>query len=186
MKKFRRTVLIAAALLLIASSFAFASQIVFMTPGDMGERAHLVVRGEVAAVRSFWNEKRTKIFTRTTITIEHAYKGNAVPTVEILQLGGIVGNVKVTVDGALQWAQGEEVLLFLEPYTAGAYQVTGFSQGKFAIERDPETGEAYISRPALEGVELVTLGDDSVTADKGRMSKVPLDRFVADALAGTK
>jgi hypothetical protein len=33
--------------------------------------------------------------------------------------------------------------------------VSGFSQGKFALERDEETGEAFVTRAPLGGAELV-------------------------------
>jgi hypothetical protein len=148
----------------------------------MGQESPLVVQGKIASVQSFWNEKQTKIFTETVIDIDQTYKGQPRRSARILQLGGVVDNVRMTVHGALGWQPGEEVLLFLEEYDNDRYRVAGFSQGKFNIERDPATGEPFISRPALEGSEVLGApGKEGVVA-AARPARVPLQQFVNDAL----
>ena len=53
---------------------------------------------------------------------------------------------------------------------------------KFNIERDPVTGEAYIHRPALEGVEVLGAPpEDGRVVGTGPV-RVPLDEFVNQAL----
>ncbi|MFZ1948189.1 MAG: hypothetical protein WAW06_11635, partial [bacterium] len=90
-------------LVLGLSSLTQATQLLYKSPQDLGDEAAIVVRGRVESVESYWNTKHTKIFTRTRIAVDESYKGSAGPTVDIVQLGGVVGNVKVTVQGALQW-----------------------------------------------------------------------------------
>lgn len=141
---------------------------------QLGDQAAAVVRGEVGGVRSYWNEQRTKIFTEILVQTRETYKGAPGASVTILQLGGVVDNVRVTVHGALQWQPGEEVLLFLEPYRDGLYQVAGFSQGKLPIERDPATGEAYVR--SLTGAPAG--GKDLAR----RPQRIPLQSFVREAL----
>lgn len=170
--------------LVLLFPFASTAQLVQMTPKEMAAHADLVVRGSVSQVQSFWNDKHTKIFTKASITVAETYKGNKASSVDVLQLGGIVGNVKMTVEGALGWKEGEEVLLFLEPYAQGTHQVTGLSQGKFAVERDPKTGAAFISRPSLESAELVQQQAADGRAVPARLERVPLTRFVQEALGG--
>ena len=172
-------------LLLACSSIgpARATQVEHRTPQELGARSSLVVLGSVAEVRSFWNEKHTKIFTDTRINIEQTFKGDRLPSVTLRQLGGTVGTVRVSVAGALQWAPGEEVLLFLEPYAAGTYHVSGFSQGRYDVTRDPQTGRAYVTRPVLEGIELVGAPDGDV-ARPSRVEKVTLEQFISQALGG--
>lgn len=117
--------------------------------------------------------------------MDETYKGGAVPDVRIVQLGGIVGHVKMKVSGALRWKRGEEVLLFLEPYDRGTYQVSGFSQGKFGIERDPDTGRMYVKHPPLEGIEIIGAPGEEPGAEQtpsGRMLRlIVLRRFIAVA-----
>jgi hypothetical protein len=187
----KHTIGILGALTIIAlgAELAHATQLVSMTPRQLGEKAQLVVAGKVSATESFWNEKHTKIFTRIDFAVDASYKGTAPPVVSLLQLGGTVDGVRTTVDGAIQWRAGEEALLFVEPYTKGTYQVTGLSQGKFRIERDPATGAAFISRPALEGVKLVDAQGAPVSgaASSGAaIEKMPIERFVAETLGEKK
>lgn len=125
---------------------AYATQVIQRTPKELADESQLVVDGKVASVRSYWNEDHTKIFTETVVTVAATHKGSAVPSVRVVQPGGVVGNVRITAHGALQWQKGEDVLLFLEPSLPGAYQVAGFSQGKYMIERDPKTGQAFVKQ----------------------------------------
>jgi hypothetical protein len=176
------TILSVFLVLLAVATLAQATSIVYRTPQEMGEQSSLVVQGKVAGVRSFWNEGRTKILTETLVDVDEAFKGSNPGLVRVVQLGGTVGTVKVTVAGALRWKPGEEVLLFLEAGAAGAYQVSGFSQGKFRIERDPETGEAFVSRPAIEDAEILGAPSDESAISTSREVKVPLAQFINDAL----
>jgi len=175
--------LILAALIVLAHAQALsATQIVVLSPREMADNSALVLSGRVAGTESYWNGEHTKIFTRTTIIVDETYKGEHSPRIELIQLGGIVGNVKVTVEGALQWKEGEEVLLFLEPYgSASQYQVAGLSQGRFEIERDPETGKRFVRRPAFTGVELLQADGGPANGD-GALEKVPLEQFVSEVM----
>ena len=158
-----------------------ATQIIYRSPKQMGDEAALVVTGKVTGVRSYWNDKQTKIFTETTIQIDQAYKGTAAPTVRIIQMGGVVGTVRMHVHGALAWRPGEDVLLFLDAYGADRYRVAGFSQGKFKVERDPVTGDAFVTRPMLDGTEV--LGAPAKNGNlRGQPERVPLNQFINDAL----
>jgi len=163
-------------------ALAYATQIAYRSPQQLGDESALVVRGRVQSVESYWNSKHTKIFTRTRIAVDETYKGSARPMIDVVQLGGVVGNVKVTVQGALQWKVGEEVLLFAEPYDAGSYQVSGFFQGKFKIEHDPATGIAYVDAPAPEGVSLLGAPPTQRPSRISLKQRATLEQFVSQAL----
>jgi hypothetical protein len=135
------------AMALVASVVAvdtFATQVIQRSPKELAQLSQLVVDGTVQSVRSYWNDDRSKIFTEAVIRVEATHKGTAAQSVRVVQPGGVVGNVRMTAHGALQWKQGEQVLLFLEPATPGAFQVAGFTQGKYLIERDPQTGKSFV------------------------------------------
>jgi hypothetical protein len=165
-----------------AAGVVLATQVEYQSPQQMGTQSALVVRGKVQSTQSYWNASRTKIFTRTQIAVDETYKGPHQGVIDIVQIGGTVDNVKVTVQGALQWEPGEEVLLFAEPYDASSFQVSGFSQGKFEVERDPQTGVAFVTAPPLEGTALVgATSSDSMTRP-AKSEKVTLEQFVNRAL----
>jgi hypothetical protein len=159
-----------------------ATQLRYMSPKQMGNEASVIVRGRVADVHSYWNERGTKIFTEIRVRVEESYKGNAPSEVRVIQLGGEVGHVRMNVAGSLRWRPGEEALLFLEPYDTGMYRVSGFSQGKFVIERDPDTGQIYVKHPPTDGVEIVGTPEDGSGAGDRRPGRMPLNRFINRAI----
>jgi len=161
----------------VLAGAADATQVIHKSAVQLGSESASVVRGKVTDIRSFWNDKHTKIFTEVVVAVDETYKGPSQRTVRLLQLGGTVDPVKMTVHGALQWRTDEEVLLFLEPYK-GEYHVSGFSQGKFPIERDARTGKPFVRRslddaPAPASASLHRRSVAPVT---------PLDEFVDHAL----
>jgi hypothetical protein len=168
-------------LLLVFSWSTYATTVMYRSPQQLGAESDLVIRGRVESSESYWNDKHTKVFTRTRIAVDEAYKGGAPATVDVVQLGGKVGNVKVTVHGASRWKVGEEVLVFAEPHDETHFRVAGFSQGKFMIERDPDTGEAFIRAPRMEGIQLLGAPGDGKAEALAREG-VPLGEFVSHAL----
>ena len=166
--------------LIVVVPTVWATQIQYMSPQQLGAESALVVSGQVAEVRSYWNNSRTKIFTETRIDVTDSYKGTAGGSVNVIQLGGVVGNVRMTVHGALAWRPGEEVLVFLETTDNGAYQVSGFSQGKFRIERD-KRGEPFVQNVPGDVVIVGVPGaDGSVPAAPA--AAMPLQLFLDRAL----
>ena len=135
-------------------TLASATQVQYQSVETMGASAQRIVRGTVAEVRPYWNESRTRILTETTIDISEDYKGAGPTRVRVIQFGGVVDDVRMTVAGALSWEPGEEVILFLEESLPGRHRVSGFSQGKYSVQRDPATGETFVRQAGLGATEL--------------------------------
>ncbi|HKW15613.1 MAG TPA: hypothetical protein VJS69_14090 [Candidatus Krumholzibacteria bacterium] len=183
MNRVIRSALIAAGLVAAALP-ALATQIIQVSPQEIAKASTLVVDGKVSGVRSYWNDDHSKIFTETTVAVNATHKGANASTVRVMTLGGVVGNVRQTVHGALAWSRGEEVLLFLEPAGTtqpGAFQVTGFSQGKYDIERDAKTGRKYVRQAMPGGVSGDTPSATSGTTSS-QSDKVALDQFLGQVL----
>jgi hypothetical protein len=167
----------------VLTTLASGTQILYLSPQELGQQSKLVARGRVLGVQSYWNDKHTKIFTRTRIGVDETYKGPGRSAVDVIQLGGVVGNVKVTVHGASHWEVGEEVLLFAEPYDTETFQVSGFSQGKLRILRDPETNLPYVQAPSMQGVQLLGAPPPGRQPAAATMvQRVPLEEFLNQAL----
>lgn len=152
---------VALLVLCVAVADAAGTKLLYRSPKYLAAESTQIVRGRVSSVSSFWNDRHTNIFTEA----------------RILQLSGIVGHVNMRVEGALDWKESEEVLVFLEPGMPGTFNVAGFSQGKFAIERDPRTGRAFVHAPDLAGADVA--GKPGARAGSGRIS---LDAFVAKTI----
>ena len=177
--------LICLLLALLPAGTGHATQIEHRTPRQLGEQAEIVVRGRVESSESFWNDKHTKVFTRTRIAVDEAYKGDRRSTVELLQLGGVVGSLRVTVHGAPVWRVGQEVLLFAEPYDERYFRVSGFCQGKLLVVRDEQTGEAFIETPPTDGVEVLGAPGAAGEQARGIPGRTPLEDFIRHALGAS-
>jgi hypothetical protein len=173
---------IAIVLLVLFTPFVQATQIKYRSARQLGDQSQVVVRGTVIGVRSYWNEQHTKIFTETTIAADETYKGRAGAVVKLTQLGGTVDDVKVTVSGALHWREGEEVLVFLEPYVGDTYHVSGFSQGKFTIERDAATQRELVRQAPAGDAEVVGGPQASAARAQARAGKMTLEELLNQAL----
>ena len=182
MKRCTRLVAFLCVWIAVLTTLASGTEILSLSPQELGQQSELVVRGRVIGVQSYWNDKHTKIFTRIRIGVEETYKGLGRSVVDVIQLGGVVGNVKVTVHGALYWEAGEEVLLFAEPYDAGSFQVSGFSQGKLRILRDPETNLPYVQAPSMQSAKVLGAPPGQVPAAAATGQRVPLEEFLNQAL----
>jgi len=181
----KRTALLCVSVFLALAPLAgslHATQIMRMTVRELGAQSSLVILGSVSEVRSFWNETRTKILTETTVAVAETYKGGGGSLLRVVQIGGVVGTVRMTAHGALQWRPGEEVLLFLEPSRGGTYRVAGFSQGKFSVERDPATGDAFVAQPRSESEPVLRIAADETAPEASGGTRIPLRTFVNRAL----
>ena len=183
MRRFAIYVLTAFVIVTVAPA-THATQVIYKSPQQLGEESALVVQGRVASVRSFWNPQRTKIMTETIVAVDETFKGRAGETVSLLQLGGEVDGIRSSVHGALKWHAEEEVLLFLEPYVGDSFHVSGFSQGKYHIERDPRTNEPFIHQAGLGGIELVGAPLGGPATVKGSTDKVKVSDFIEHVLGG--
>ena len=157
---------------------ALATQIIKQPPQQLAKDAALIVDGTVSSVRSYWNEDHSRIITETTVSVAATHKGAGASSIRVVQPGGVVGNVRQTAHGALAWKKGEEVLLMLEPAVGGAYQVSGFSQGKFVIERDTRTGRAYVQQSLPADVAPTSSANGAPAGD----ARVTLDQFLNNVL----
>jgi len=55
------------------------------------EKSTLVLEGKVLSKKSFWDTNHQKIYTINTVDVYKVFKGESLPTIEIITLGGVVG-----------------------------------------------------------------------------------------------
>lgn len=68
----------------------------------------LIVEGKVTAQHSFWNADNNMIYTANTIEIYKIFKGTlTASTIELLTVGGIVGDKMITAEPSLELKVGE-------------------------------------------------------------------------------
>lgn len=122
-----------------------ATTVVAMDVRALVARSTDIVVGEVTAVRPRWSADRSRIVTEVTVRVTEAVRGEAAE-LTLVQPGGELEGYRYTVEGAPVFRRGEETLLFAVRGRDGRPQVSGLSQGKFDIRRDPATGARVLSR----------------------------------------
>jgi len=132
-----------------------ASVVRKLSEEEMTLLSESILIGRCTAIRSEWSEDGRKIFTYVTIVPQTFLKGDQIPQeITIKQLGGVVGDIVMRVEGSPVFEVDEEVLLFLKSGPNGSYSVIGLSQGKFSIKTDPATGRKILQRKRARKVML--------------------------------
>ena len=67
--------------LLFTFIFSLSGQTKKSSIGERSEKADLIFEGKVISQESFWDDKKTGIFTESTIEISKMFKGAAVNTI---------------------------------------------------------------------------------------------------------
>ena len=77
------------------------------------ESSKLIIEGEVISKRAFWDEKQEKIYTVNTIEISKVFKGISGNLIDVLTLGGNVGDIALTVSHSPNLHEGDFGVFFL-------------------------------------------------------------------------
>ena len=104
-------------------------------------QAQAIVQGTVLS-RSCQRDDAGRIYTSIEFAVEEVWKG-AVATnrITLVHGGGVLGEEKVVVSGQVEYAVGEEAVVFLVWNPRGQGVTLGLRQGKFKITKEPTTGE---------------------------------------------
>ncbi len=115
---------------------------------DLAYGASSIVRGQVVSVSSQWNADHTNIFTTVTIAVQSYIKGSGEKEITFQIPGGEVGEIGEWVEHVPAFAEGEEVVLFLQE---GDFPILGWEQGKFTIVDDLVLESGLLSADAFIG-----------------------------------
>lgn len=141
-----RTSLVLAALL--AAAPALGAEAVALSVEGLARASDAVVRGQVKRLEATASPDGLRIYTLVDVQVAATWRGGAAGTVRVIVPGGVMGRIGQRVDGAPAFAEGEEVVVFLNAAEAGAFRVTGLAQGKFSVAgvtAAPDTRQLRIS-----------------------------------------
>jgi hypothetical protein len=141
--------------LLIVSLLAAATSLraityIVPTDRDLVKRAEAIVIA--TAVESHSEFRGERLVTVATFDVERTIKGPLASSVQLVELGGTVGDRSTFIPGSPRYEAGKRYLVFLRTNQHGEWMTYGFGLGRFAIIAD------------LRGRELVTRGgtDDEI------------------------
>ena len=136
-----RTLLIAALVAAVgvaSAPDAEATSFRQMTFEQRVDMADVIVRGTVDEV---WTERDDvgRIWTRAQLSVEQTYKGEARDALIVDQLGGTYAGMRMPMDGAARFSEGEEIVVILDKIGGDRLSPIGMVHGKFTIMLDPYT-----------------------------------------------
>jgi hypothetical protein len=144
-----RAIFFAATVLAGATFWSPPAQATTMTPltiEQMTDASDLVVRAEVTQV---WVEEdeRGNLRTRAQLEVETVIKGQrSVDAVLVDQVGGVLHNQFAPVPFAARFSDGERGIFFLEHTSTGRTTIVGWSQGKYTLRTQPDSGAEMVVR----------------------------------------
>ncbi len=159
---------------------AQAASVEKLTLGQMVKMSPRIVVGTVTDVSSAWNENHTQVFTTVTVDVSESLKGSASGAITFQQVGGVVGDIRVSVPGFPVFRKGSELLLFLNNDPSGHIPTVGLGQGKFDVFVDDRTGEKMVANDVL-GLEMLDAGK-LTEASTMRMSLSSMKESIKEAL----
>jgi len=113
----------------------------------LSKGADVILIGKVTEKKSSWNENKTRIYTKTTVQVEEYLKGSSNGNdVNIIYLGGEVGDVGELYTHMPKFEDNEEVLVFLKKDGKNeGYKVFSGEDGKMTVISDGKTKEKVTS-----------------------------------------
>jgi hypothetical protein len=154
---------IAIGLVLLFALPAQASRVERARLQDLVTGADLVVLGSAISAQSYLSGGR--ILTRVTITVGEVWSGVTPesPTIDVVTLGGVVGDIGQLVSGEAAIPVGSQVVLFLVRQ-GDVLRVLGLSQGLFRVVAVPGA-PARIER-RMQGLEWAGDGPSEALPDR--------------------
>ena len=136
---------------------AAATTIVPADFADMVSGSQTIVHGRVVDVRAQATSGRKSIESIVTIAVLDAIKGPASARVVFRVPGGQIGRYRRTMVGAPEFAEGDEVVLFLSGRTPALPTPFGLSQGVYRVSRS--AAQALVTPLLTERAGRVVRGD---------------------------
>lgn len=136
--------LLAGLCLSLMSAEAQATTVKLMSLLEKTEACPVVVHGIVQRVETRWAVFGARVETLVTLEVVEALKGDLAPGERITfrRGGGTIGRFTQTAPGLSRYEEGEEVIMFLEPYLE-TYVAIGIGIGKYEVETTAG-GQKYV------------------------------------------
>jgi hypothetical protein len=147
-------------LALLGPGVSRASIMVALDLPDLVRQAEHIAVVEVIAVHAAWDERHERIYSTIDLNVIENWKApssqTAAPSTRltIVQPGGTVGDISMTVMGLGTFKPGERSLVFLRG-PANRAQVVGMTQGKRPLRYESASRHWLVAPPDLRQAKLV-------------------------------
>lgn len=132
--------------MVVAASGSLYSQLSVRATDDMTRQADVVAVGRVVALKSEWNQDRTRIYTKVTLSVNEYLKGDGQGgQLTIMTLGGEVDGIGELYTHTPTFRENEEVIVFARKEGTNRYRVSGGVKGKLLVTKDEATGKEIVA-----------------------------------------
>ncbi|MFP5248128.1 MAG: hypothetical protein ACLGH0_15655 [Thermoanaerobaculia bacterium] len=164
-------------LLLVAAVHVQASSIIPMDVAKQVDEADLIFVGKVIGIESVPVRDGSFAFTYVTFDVEETLKGATdAPTVTLRVAGGKVRSRRYEIAGGPRFENGGRHLLFVLGNDRYAIPLSGGSQGKLNLVRDPVTQEEILTDDAgrvIDGLRDKEWARSGLSIDRGGQLQRP-------------
>jgi hypothetical protein len=139
---------------------AFASIMVALDLPELVRQSEHIAVVEVGQVVAAWDERHERIYSTIDLRVIESWKsasGVALPPAShltVVQPGGTVGDITMTVTGLGTFVPGEKSLVFLRGPSVSA-QVVGMTQGKRPLRYESASRRWLVAPPDLRQAKLI-------------------------------
>jgi len=132
---------------LATAGIVTATSVVIPSDDELIIGARAIVRGQVTAVVSGYDEGHKAIFTYVTLRVQDVFKGRITSNEIVIKApGGVTQDRGSVVFGTPEFKTGEDVLLFLDTWADGSLRVHQWFLGKFNVNTAKDTGKLLVTR----------------------------------------
>jgi hypothetical protein len=150
---------------------ARATSMLYQDVASLTQSSDAVVHGTVTKTESRWSGDHKRIVTDVWVDVSEFLKGKGNKTVVVQQPGGEVDGIGQRVSGLASFAEGEEVVLFLERQGAERYRLAGMAQGKFRVERSSDKTMTFVVPESIGDAALI----DPQTREPAQADNKPME-----------
>ena len=142
-----------------APRVARASIVMALDLTELVRQADHIAVVDVVSQRSAWDTRHERIISTVELAVVERWKGAVTPGaasdhLTVVQPGGTVGDLTMTVTGLSTFSPGERALVFLRGASTNA-QVLGMSQGKRLVRYEASSQKWLVHAPDLRQMTLV-------------------------------
>ena len=157
---------------LLEASLAHATTVSRQSLEGLVSGSGRIVHGRVVRHWVAWDDTHRFLWTHYSLRVFDTVKGAPSATFVISEAGGAKDGFIMTVPGTVQYADGEEVVVFLHSTPIGYWRTFGYSQGKFGVTG----GKVLSAEPRVDLVD-VSGGRKAGRTPLSKMSGKTLDEF---------
>ena len=177
-----------ALVLLLLASQARATVVLPLPFEDLVREADYIVRAVVLSVSSEWRTTsgQKHIITRVKLDVREVLAGTPPQPLELVMLGGQIGEVALVVDGVPRFQVGDEDILFVTGNGVQFCPLVAIMHGRYRVVRDAKTGGTHVARsngaPMFDEKEV----DQPMTSAERALAQHPQQRPLTPAAFAQK